>query len=85
LQVITVFTGLPITVLFLLEYIFLSPVVNNFASVRRLGYGYFRIAVATFMLPVTLLVMLLNNLFNMLGFEARLVDRFIERFYPELT
>jgi glycosyltransferase involved in cell wall biosynthesis len=84
LQVITVFTGLPITVLFLLEYIFLSPIMNNFASVRRFGYGYLRIAVATFMLPVTLVVMLINNLFNMLGFEARFIDSFIQRFYPEL-
>jgi glycosyltransferase involved in cell wall biosynthesis len=84
LQVITVFTGLPITLLFLLEYMFLSPVLNNFASVRRLGYGYLRISVATFMLPVTLVVMLMNNLLIALGFEARLVDRFIQRFYPEL-
>lgn len=83
-QVITVFTGLPITVLFLLEYLFLSPVMNNFASVRRLGYGYLSIAVATFMLPVTLVVMLINNLFNMLGFDSRLIDRFIQRLYPEL-
>jgi len=84
LQVITVFTGLPFTVLFLLEYMFLSPVMSNFASVRRLGYGYLRIAVATFMLPVTLIVMLVNNLLNTLGFDARLIDRFIQRFYPEL-
>jgi len=84
LQVITVFTGLPFTVLFLLEYLFLSPFMNNFASVRRLGYGYLRIAAATFMLPVTLVVMLINNLFKTLGFEANLIDRFIQRFYPEL-
>jgi glycosyltransferase involved in cell wall biosynthesis len=84
LQVITVFTGLPFTVLFLLEYILLFPFMNNFASVRTFSYGYFRISLATFMLPVTLVVMVINKIINIFGLEARLIDRFIELFYPEM-
>lgn len=84
LQVITVFTGLPITVLFLLEYIVLFPFMNNFASVRTFRYGYFRISLATFMLPVALIVMVINNMMNIFGLQARLIDKFIQIFYPDL-
>lgn len=84
LQVVTVFTGLPITVLFLLEYIVLSPFMNNFASVRTFSYDYFRIALATFMLPVTLIVMIINKMMTIFGLKARLIDRFIELFYPDM-
>jgi glycosyltransferase involved in cell wall biosynthesis len=84
LQVITVFTGLPFTVLFLLEYILLFPFMNNFASVRTFRYGYFRISLATCMLPVTLVVMVVNKMVNILGLRAEFIDRFIELFYPDM-
>jgi len=84
MQVITVFTGLPITVLFLLEYILFAPFMNNFASVKRFSHGYVRISLATFMLPVTLIVMIMNKMLSILGIEARLIERFIEFFYPDI-
>ncbi len=84
IKIIAVFTCLPIVALFLLEYILLSPFLNIFASVQRAGYGYTKIAVATFMLPITLIITLINNLLNALGFRVRLVDKIIEIFYPEI-
>lgn len=83
-KVITVFTALPITVLFQLEYTLLAPFMNNFASIRKLGCGYFKITQATFMLPVVLVVLIINNTVKALGFQPDMIDRFVQRFYPEL-
>ena len=84
LEIITGFTCLPIVFLFLLEYMLLSPFLNIFASVQRTGYGFTKITVATFMLPIALIITLINNLLNALGFQVRLVDKIIEIFYPEI-
>lgn len=83
-QIITVFTGLPITLVFLAEYLVLSPFMNNFASIRRYGCGYFKIAVATFMLPMVLVVLLADKLLNALNIHMHLLEKFIQIFYPEL-
>lgn len=83
-QLITVFTALPITVLFLLEYIFLLPLMNNFASVRKLGFSYFRIAAATFMLPFIMISMIIDKSSSLFGLRFGFIDKLINRLYPAL-
>ncbi|HTZ18798.1 MAG TPA: glycosyltransferase family 2 protein [Dissulfurispiraceae bacterium] len=84
-QTLTAFSALPASIFYLLEYIFLPPLVpNNFASVRKLGCGFAKITLATQMLPVTLLVAIIQKLIGKLGFRKNLVDGFILRFYPHL-
>ncbi|MBI4684648.1 MAG: glycosyltransferase family 2 protein [Nitrospirae bacterium] len=83
-QTITAFTTLPAATLFLFEYIVLAPVINNFSSIRRLGCGFFKITVATYMLPVLLGVTIIEKILNNMGFQFNFVDGFIEQFYPHL-
>jgi len=84
-QALTAFTALPASVFFLLEYLFLPPVIgNNFASVRRLRCGFAKITLATHMLPVTLIVAIIEKLCTKPGLELELVDKFIRKFYPYL-
>ncbi len=82
---LTAFSALPASIFYLLEYIFLPPVVpNNFASVRKLGCGFARITLATQMLPVTLVVAAIQKLLGKIGVRKNLVDGFILKFYPHL-
>jgi glycosyltransferase involved in cell wall biosynthesis len=84
-QIFTVCTAPPASILFLLQYVFLQAVVkNNFASVRRLGCGFFRITLASQMLPVVIIVALTEKWGNRLGLKLNLVDGFIQRFFPHL-
>lgn len=82
---LTAFSALPASVFYLLEYIFLPPLIpNNFASVRKLGCGFAKITLATQMLPVTLIVAIAEKLLLKVGFKLNLVDGFILKFYPHL-
>lgn len=84
-QTLTGFTALPASVFYLLEYLFLPPIIpNNFASVRKLGCGFAKITLATQMLPVTLIVAILENIMKKAGFKGSLVDGFILKYYPHL-
>ena len=83
-QTITVFTVLPVTLLFLLQYILMSPFRNNFASIRRLGCGYLKIAMATYMLPIILIVSIIEKTAIMADFGKKLTDRLIGKFYRNL-
>jgi len=83
-QTLSVATALPATIFFLIEYVFLSRLITgNFASVRKLGKSFATITVATHMLPVVLLIAIAENLLHKSGIQLNLLDKFIERFYPE--
>lgn len=83
-QTITAFTAVPASMLFLIEYMFLSPFINNFSAVRKLGSGFFKIALASHMLPVLIIVTILERMLIKFGRNVNLVDKFINNFYPHL-
>lgn len=84
-QVISVVAALPASVIYLIEYTFLPLVIpNNFASIRKLRCGFSRITIATQMLPVVPLVGMIEKVGNKIGFKLNLVDRIINRFFPDL-
>jgi len=83
-QTITAVTAVPASMVFFIEYIMLSPFINNFLSIRRLGSGFFKITLASHMLPVLLIVTILERLLNKSKLEVNLVDGFINRFYPNI-
>ena len=58
--------------------------MNNFASIRKMGCGYSRIAAATFMLPVLLVLALINKALEALNIRTSFLGNFIRKFYPEL-
>jgi glycosyltransferase involved in cell wall biosynthesis len=83
-QTITALTTLPFSVLCLIEYVLLPLIVkNNFASIRGLGVGFHRITVATHMLPVTLVVATMERMLKAVGLNIVLVDRFLEKSFPD--
>lgn len=86
-QVFTVLTALPATVFFLFEYIVstlggLAP--DNFSSIRKLGCGFSKITLATHMLPFVLIVAIIEKTVKITGIKTKLVDEFIEKFFPNL-
>ena len=84
-QAIIVPTIFPGSVLFLIEYIFFSPIIkNNFASIRRLNSGFFKITLATYMLPVLVMIAIIEKSCNAVGVKLRFLDRIIKMFYPHL-
>jgi glycosyltransferase involved in cell wall biosynthesis len=83
-QTVTAFTALPATVLFLIEYTLLSPIINNYSAIRRLNCGFFKITLATHMLPVLLIVTILERILNPFKLKINLVDGFIKKFYPHI-
>jgi glycosyltransferase involved in cell wall biosynthesis len=84
-QAIIVPTIFPGSVLFLIEYLFFSPIIkNNFASIRRLNSGFFKITLATYMLPVLVMIAIIEKSCNAIGVKLRFLDRIIEIFYPHL-
>lgn len=85
LQIFAVSFIVPSTLFFLIEYIVLAPIIrNNFASVRALHIGFFRITLATHMAPVVMVLSIVDGIMNRYGLKVRLVDRLIEIFYPYL-
>lgn len=83
-QTITALTAVPASMFFLIEYILLSPFINNFSSVRKLGSGFFKITLASHMLPVLLLVTIIEKILNKSRHTVNLVDGFLSKFYPHL-
>ncbi|SPD72371.1 Glycosyltransferase [uncultured Desulfobacterium sp.] len=78
-----VLTIVPLSLFFLIEYLFLPAIIkNNFASVRSLNVSFAVITLATLMAPVLMIMSLTDKIIKEIGFELRLVDRFIEVFYP---
>lgn len=79
-QVFAVFTALPATVFFLIEYLFLEPFIpNNFASIRGLGCGFSKITLSTQMLPILLIVASVEKIMEITGFKVNIMDGFIKR------
>jgi glycosyltransferase involved in cell wall biosynthesis len=84
-QALSALIVIPGSILYLIEYIFLPPLVpNNFASVRKLGCGFAKITLASQMLPVTLIVAIIEKVLGKAGYKVNLVDGFILKFYPHL-
>lgn len=85
LQVLTVITVLPASILFLAEYIALESIIpNNFSSVRKLGRGFAKITIAAQMLPVVLVVAIMDKLVNVSSNKTDLLDRIIQNYFPNL-
>jgi glycosyltransferase involved in cell wall biosynthesis len=84
-QTLTALTIFPMTVLFLIEFQFF-PIIkrNNFSSIRKLNCGFFKITLATHMLPVLLIIATVERIINFIGFRAKFTDWFIKIFYPDL-
>jgi glycosyltransferase involved in cell wall biosynthesis len=57
---------------------------NNFASVRRNRVGFYRLALATAMLPVILIIIIFEKLVSYAGIKVHSVDEFIQTFYPHV-
>ena len=57
---------------------------NNFASLRGQEINFSRIVLASYMLPVVLLLIIAEKAAGILGFDIRTVDGFIRRYYPHL-
>jgi glycosyltransferase involved in cell wall biosynthesis len=84
-KVITAVIGIPMTVICLLGYHGLSILLGeNFASVRKLGHGFYKITLAALLLPVILAIIITEKLLGYMGIKLRLVDEFIQKFYPHL-
>ena len=84
-NVITIVIGVPMTVICLLAYHGLPILLgNNFTSVRKLGHGYYKITLASLLLPVILVMIIFEKLFGYAGIELQLVDGIIQKFYPHL-
>ncbi len=83
-QVITVFSALPASVLFLIEYTVLHGVINNYPAIRKLNCGFFKITIASLMLPILLIVTILEKILNQFKLEINMVDGFMEKFYPHI-
>ncbi len=82
-QVFTMGSFFPATVLFYLMYILLRPFLGNtFASVRRINCSFFKILLATELLPVLLLITALDPLMS--KFNINILDGFIQTFYPDI-
>jgi glycosyltransferase involved in cell wall biosynthesis len=83
-QIMTLFTAPPAAVLFFLAYTLLSPIVNNYLTIRKLGCGFFKITIATQMLPVLLIVLILEKILKIIGIGFKPVDNIIQWAYPHL-
>ena len=81
-QFIAVSVTLPSAVVFFLGYILLSPVFNNYVLVRRYYGGFFRILLASFMLPVLLIVSISEKVLKVMNIRFKLVDALIQWAYP---
>ncbi len=58
--------------------------IHNFASTRRLNLGFYRITVASYLLPVILILIIIEKLVGLIGLKFQYVDGFIQRHYPHL-
>jgi len=84
-KTVTVLTIIPATFLFWLLFVLPPPFIkNNYASIRKLNCGYFKITIASNMLPVVMIIGIFEKLSRLLGFEFRSLDEFIQKYYPHL-
>jgi glycosyltransferase involved in cell wall biosynthesis len=79
-SVLTVFFVPPF---FMILRLLLAPFIkNNFASIRKLHCSFFRIMIATYLLPLLLLIPPIEKLCSTLGIKIRLVNRFLKYVVP---
>jgi len=84
-QAITVLAALPFSAFCLFQYKVLSYFIpGNFASVRKIGCSFYDIVLATLMLPCLVIIALTEKILHVANINKRLVDRCVERFYPDL-
>ena len=84
-KLMTVLAIIPLTLFFLAMFTAGSVrMKSNFASIRRLGYGFYKISLATHMLPFILVIISCEKLMGLFGIEMRVIDDFINKFYPHL-
>lgn len=83
-QVITAFTALPASVMFFMKFAFLSPIINNYSIIRKLGCGFFKITIATHMLPVLLIIAILEKISSLFKLKINILDGVINKFYPHI-
>jgi len=84
-KLISVVTIIPLTGIFLLMYHGLERFLGEtFASVRKLGHGYYKITLATHLLPTILVIIIVEKLLSYIHIKWRFVDAYIQRFYPHL-
>lgn len=79
-SVLTVFLVPPF---FMTLRLLLSPFIkNNFASIRKLHCGFFRILITTYLVPLLLIIAPVEKFLNTSGVKVRLVDRFLKHVVP---
>ncbi len=84
-KLLTVAAGIPLNAIHLLMYAVGSGFnQNNFVSVRRLGHGFYKITLASLVLPLILVIIICEKLLAVINIELKVIDGFIEKFYPHL-
>lgn len=84
-QILTAVMGISLSSLFLIEYKVLPPFIgNNFASIRKYRFGFFRITLATHLLPLSLLLNYLENKFLQKQEKVRIIDILLKHIYPTM-
>jgi len=84
-KLVTVSVGIPLNTIHFLMYAAGGKFIqNNFASVRRLGHGFYKITLASLVLPLILMIIICEKLLASINIELKIVDGFIEKFYPHL-
>jgi len=84
-QTAVVIVSVPICSLYFIEYKTMPNLAkNNFASLREQGINFSRIVLASYMLPVVLIIIIGEKAAGALGIDLRTVDGFIKRYYPHL-
>ncbi|NUO07196.1 MAG: glycosyltransferase family 2 protein [Candidatus Brocadia sp.] len=81
-QIFAVFTALPATVFFLIEYLFLWPFIpNNFASIRKRGCKFSRITLSTHALPVLLIIAGIEKIMKVARLNVNTLDGVIKKIF----
>jgi len=84
-KMVTVLGAIPLTIIFLVLFAAGGKFIqHNFASVRRMGHGFYKITLATHMLPFILVIIIAEKLLGFFHIEFKIVDDFIQTFYPHL-
>lgn len=84
-EMLTVLGIIPLTGVFMLLFgLFSKTAAENYASVRRLDQGFYKITLATHLLPLILVIISVEKVAGCMGVRMRLIDGFIQKFYPHL-
>ncbi len=82
-EIFSVFTVFLVPPFFMILRLLLSPFIkNNFASIRKLHCGFFRILITTYLVPLLLIIAPVEKFLNTSGIKVRLVNRFLKYVVP---